>query len=89
VPQGILKRNGAPVPVSESAILTAVASGRTSGLSAHGTDRTVALTEGLQSALLISAGFVVVAIALVSVVAGGIAAERVGADAREPVVGAA
>jgi EmrB/QacA subfamily drug resistance transporter len=71
------------------AILTAVAGGRTRGLLVHGTDPTVALTEGFQSALLLAAGFVVVAIALVAVLAAGTAPERTGGAVREPVSRAA
>jgi EmrB/QacA subfamily drug resistance transporter len=71
------------------AILTAVASGRTSGLLEQATDPTVALTEGFQSALLIAAGFVVVAIVLVAVLAGGTAPQPARGNAREPVSGVA
>jgi MFS family permease len=71
------------------AIHTAVAGGRTRGLLVHGTDPTVALTEGFQSALLLAAGFVVVAIALVAVLAAGTAPERTGGAVREPVSRAA
>jgi MFS family permease len=71
------------------AILTAVAGGRSRGLLVHGTDPTVALTEGFQSALLLAAGFVVVAIALVAVLAAGTAPERTGGAVREPVSRAA
>ena len=53
------------------AVLAAVANGRTSGLLEHGTEPAGALTEGFQLAVLIGAGFVVTAIALAAVLAGG------------------
>jgi hypothetical protein len=55
----------------------------------HGTDATVALTEGFQSALLIATGFVVLAIALVAVLAGGTTPEPASREVRDSVTGAA